>query len=366
MEEAAALGLDRDALLRILYCAAAHAAPRRARARALQAGQAARARSTPARATRPPRSAWRRPWRPDDVAAPLHRNLGLHLYRGVEPWRVLCQYMGRVGGTTNGRDSNLRTQDLTRGRGHLRRALAPALDPARRRRRRARVPRARRAARRARLDRRRLLGPRHGARVDELRGRAAPAGRVRDRQQPVRLLHADAPQLRLLVARRARAGLRLRGRGRRRHRRARGLPRGARGDRARALRRRADGARADDAAHGGPRRARRRGLRAARAARALGRARPGASLRGLDARARRARATTSSPRWSAASRTPSATPSHAPRRAPGPIRTRSKMASTPAEEEPARSRSRSRATAPGSTTSCAASSAVFMRGRLPA
>ena len=44
---------------------------------------------------------------PEDVAAPLHRNLGLHLYRGVEPWRVLCQYMGRVGGTTNGRDSNL-------------------------------------------------------------------------------------------------------------------------------------------------------------------------------------------------------------------------------------------------------------------
>ena len=54
---------------------------------------------------------------PDDVAAPLHRNLGLHLYRGVEPWRVLCQYMGRVGGTTDGRDSNLRTQDLTSGVG---------------------------------------------------------------------------------------------------------------------------------------------------------------------------------------------------------------------------------------------------------
>lgn len=54
---------------------------------------------------------------PGDVAAPLHRNLGLHLYRGVEPWRVLCQYMGRMGGTTNGRDSNLRTQDITPGVG---------------------------------------------------------------------------------------------------------------------------------------------------------------------------------------------------------------------------------------------------------
>jgi pyruvate dehydrogenase E1 component alpha subunit len=54
---------------------------------------------------------------PGDVAAPLHRNLGLHLHRGVEPWRVLCQYMGRMGGTTNGRDSNLRTQDITSGVG---------------------------------------------------------------------------------------------------------------------------------------------------------------------------------------------------------------------------------------------------------
>jgi len=39
---------------------------------------------------------------PGDLAAPLHRNLGLHLYRGVEPWRVLCQYMGRVGGRPTG------------------------------------------------------------------------------------------------------------------------------------------------------------------------------------------------------------------------------------------------------------------------
>src|ERR1700712_4135658 len=37
--------------------------------------------------------------------------------RGVEPWRVLCQYMGRMGGTTNGRDSNLRTQDVSAGIG---------------------------------------------------------------------------------------------------------------------------------------------------------------------------------------------------------------------------------------------------------
>ena len=35
-----------------------------------------------------------------DVACPLHRNLGVHITRGVEPWRLLCQYMGRDGGAT--------------------------------------------------------------------------------------------------------------------------------------------------------------------------------------------------------------------------------------------------------------------------
>jgi TPP-dependent pyruvate/acetoin dehydrogenase alpha subunit len=52
---------------------------------------------------------------PDDVAAPLHRNLGVHFARGVDPATIFCQYMGRVGSSTNGRDSNLRTQDLSRG-----------------------------------------------------------------------------------------------------------------------------------------------------------------------------------------------------------------------------------------------------------
>ncbi len=52
---------------------------------------------------------------PDDVAAPLHRNMGVHVTRGAEPWRLLCQYMGRDGGATHGRDSNLRTQDLGLG-----------------------------------------------------------------------------------------------------------------------------------------------------------------------------------------------------------------------------------------------------------
>ena len=52
---------------------------------------------------------------PTDVAAPLHRNMGVHVTRGAEPWRLLCQYMGRDGGATRGRDSNLRSQDLDKG-----------------------------------------------------------------------------------------------------------------------------------------------------------------------------------------------------------------------------------------------------------
>jgi pyruvate dehydrogenase E1 component alpha subunit len=52
---------------------------------------------------------------PDDIATPLHRNLGVHIARGIEPWRMLCQFMGRRDGQTAGRDSNLRSQDLDRG-----------------------------------------------------------------------------------------------------------------------------------------------------------------------------------------------------------------------------------------------------------
>jgi TPP-dependent pyruvate/acetoin dehydrogenase alpha subunit len=52
---------------------------------------------------------------PGDVGAPLHRNMGVHVARGAEPWRLLCQYMGRDGGATHGRDSNLRSQDLSKG-----------------------------------------------------------------------------------------------------------------------------------------------------------------------------------------------------------------------------------------------------------
>ena len=44
---------------------------------------------------------------PDDVGTPLHRDMGVHVTRGVEPWRIFAQYMGRTDGPTRGRDGNV-------------------------------------------------------------------------------------------------------------------------------------------------------------------------------------------------------------------------------------------------------------------
>src|SRR3954454_5806640 len=55
----------------------------------------------------------------DDVASPLHRNMGVHVVRGVDPAALFCQDMGRSGCATGGRDSNLRTNDFSPGVGLL-------------------------------------------------------------------------------------------------------------------------------------------------------------------------------------------------------------------------------------------------------
>ena len=44
---------------------------------------------------------------PDDVGTPLHRDMGVHITRGVEPWRIFAQYMGREGGPMRSRDGNV-------------------------------------------------------------------------------------------------------------------------------------------------------------------------------------------------------------------------------------------------------------------
>lgn len=52
---------------------------------------------------------------PDDIVAPLIRDLGASLVRGVEPRRVFAQWLGRIGGPTGGKDGNLHFGDLARG-----------------------------------------------------------------------------------------------------------------------------------------------------------------------------------------------------------------------------------------------------------
>ncbi len=52
---------------------------------------------------------------PRDRLCPLHRDLGAHLVRGVEPARILGQYMGRAGGVTGGRDGNVHFGDPASG-----------------------------------------------------------------------------------------------------------------------------------------------------------------------------------------------------------------------------------------------------------
>ena len=41
-----------------------------------------------------------------DVGAPLHRDMGVHIVRGVEPWRIFANYLGRADGPAKGKDGN--------------------------------------------------------------------------------------------------------------------------------------------------------------------------------------------------------------------------------------------------------------------
>ena len=52
---------------------------------------------------------------PDDVGTPLHRDMGVHIVRGLEPWRVFANYMGRMDGPARGRDGNVHMADARLG-----------------------------------------------------------------------------------------------------------------------------------------------------------------------------------------------------------------------------------------------------------
>jgi TPP-dependent pyruvate/acetoin dehydrogenase alpha subunit len=45
--------------------------------------------------------------RPEDYLAPIHRDLGAHLWRGMEPWQVMASFMGKATSPTGGRDGTL-------------------------------------------------------------------------------------------------------------------------------------------------------------------------------------------------------------------------------------------------------------------
>ncbi|MCW2949333.1 MAG: hypothetical protein JWN41_346, partial [Thermoleophilia bacterium] len=53
--------------------------------------------------------------KPQDHLCHLQRDMGVHIQRGLEPWRVFAQYMGRVGGPTRGRDGNVHIGDIKLG-----------------------------------------------------------------------------------------------------------------------------------------------------------------------------------------------------------------------------------------------------------
>src|SRR3954452_5006730 len=51
----------------------------------------------------------------DDVGCPTQRDMGVHVVRGTEPWRIFAQYMGRVDGLTAGKDGNVHMGDQRLG-----------------------------------------------------------------------------------------------------------------------------------------------------------------------------------------------------------------------------------------------------------
>jgi TPP-dependent pyruvate/acetoin dehydrogenase alpha subunit len=45
--------------------------------------------------------------RDNDFLCPIHRDLGAHLWRGIEPWQVMASFLGKATAPTGGRDGTL-------------------------------------------------------------------------------------------------------------------------------------------------------------------------------------------------------------------------------------------------------------------
>ena len=128
---------------------------------------------------------------PDDVVAPMHRDLGCYLLRGMTPQRIFGNLLGRANGVTGGRDANLHGMgDLNLGIvgfiSHLPHSLPVALGVA------MSFTLPRRAARGAGLYRRRRQQRRALSRDAQHGGRLQRAAGRDRREQPVRLFHAAA------------------------------------------------------------------------------------------------------------------------------------------------------------------------------
>ena len=52
---------------------------------------------------------------PEDVIAPMYRDMGAHLVRGVDPVEVFAQFMGKRDSSNMGKDSGLHIGDMSRG-----------------------------------------------------------------------------------------------------------------------------------------------------------------------------------------------------------------------------------------------------------
>ena len=51
----------------------------------------------------------------DDVVAPMHRDMGAYLIRGMTPGEIMAQYLGKRTGPTKGKDANVHLGDMKRG-----------------------------------------------------------------------------------------------------------------------------------------------------------------------------------------------------------------------------------------------------------
>src|ERR1700735_1946644 len=50
--------------------------------------------------------------RADDFLAPIHRDLGAHLWRGMDPAQIMASFMGKATSPTGGRDGTLHYRPL--------------------------------------------------------------------------------------------------------------------------------------------------------------------------------------------------------------------------------------------------------------